>query len=91
VSAKFGPEEAVQTLLDRQRLLGARQIENLAAIVAQPYRYRLAAEGEALDLAQDVSELGARAAHEFAPRRHVVEEIAHLDADTDRMRRGFER
>ena len=48
-------------------------------------------ERQALDLAQDVTELGALAAHELAPRRHVIKQVPHLDAGARRVGRGLER
>src|SRR5690606_33292452 len=39
----------------------------------------------------DVTELGALGAQELAPRRHVVEQVSHLDRGTARMLPGRHR
>ena len=70
------------------RSLGDRRgIEQHARPVPQSEAHVEARQGEPLDQARDVAELGGIALHEAPPGRHVVEELTHLDGGAGRMRR----
>ena len=89
-SAKIRADDTIQTLRDRIGLECGRQVQDLAPVMTQPHGYRMVSEPEPLDLTQDMAEFGGRRAHELAPRRHVIEQIAHLHARADRVGRGLQ-
>ena len=65
-----------------------RQRPDGLAVVHERERDLEARQREPLEHAQHVLELGLLRAQELAPRRHVVKELAHLDARARRVRRG---
>ncbi len=65
-----------------------RQHPHGLAVVHQAEADFEARQRQALQHAQDVLKFGGLAAQEFAARRHIEEQIAHLDAGSRRMRRG---
>ena len=70
-----------RALVARRRMIGQR-----AARRGEPEADVEPAEREALDQPFDLAELGALGAQELAPRRHVEEQVAHLDGRARRMR-----
>ena len=87
-----GGEVRAQHLREAQVLLPGRAdrrcIEQQARPVAQAETDVKPRERQALDQARDMAQLGGVAAHELAPRRHVEEEVPHLDGRTGQLRRG---
>ena len=59
--------------------IGRRQLIDGLAVVLQAHGHRRIAEGQALEQRLDMIELGAFGAQEFLARRHIVEQVAHLD------------
>ena len=83
---KFSAEHRIEARL-LARGVDRGRVKHTALTVPQPKADVEAREREALHPAHDAAELGGFAAHEFAPRRHVEEEVADLDAGARRMRR----
>ena len=87
-----GGEVRAQHLREPQVLLPGRAdrrcIEQQARPVPQAETDVKPRERQALDQARDVAQLGGLAAHELAPRRHVEEQVAHLDGRAGQMCRG---
>jgi len=63
------------------------RVKHAALAMPQPKADIEARQRKALHPAHDVAELGGLASHELAPRRHIEEEVADLDAGAARMRR----
>ena len=67
--------------------VGRRQFQQHARAVAQPEAPRRSATAPGARPGAGCGRTRWLAAHELAPRRHVVEQVAHLDGGADRMRR----
>ena len=85
------PHDFLEPRQVRCRLAHGGHVEEYPRAVAQPKAHVEARQRHALDQAHDVRELGRVAPDKFAPRRHVKEQVAHLDGGPGRVSGGAHR
>jgi len=84
---KVLPEYLLEAREIGSRATHRRSIEEHPRAVAQAKAHVEARQHQPLHEPRDVRQLGRVAAHELAARRHVEEQVAHLDGGARRMRR----
>jgi hypothetical protein len=82
------PSTAATPGVARTLVGGRRIVRQRAARRQQPESDVEAAQRKPLDEPLDLRELGALGTQELAPRRHVEEQVAHLDRGARRVRMG---
>jgi hypothetical protein len=87
-----GPEQAPQAVFAGRQIERRRQLLDDPAVVRPAERHRKARQRQTPQQLVDVLELGLLAAQKLAPRRQVVEQIAHRDGGAGAVcgRGGFD-
>ncbi len=90
VFEKGRAEQVCKATLTRHPIFGPLRAEHLATIVRQYERYIVPHQGKALHDLFEMTEFGLVGAQELAPRRGVVEQIAHGHHRALRQRGGLQ-